>query len=174
MDEFIRPDEAPDPDEELLALEDALEDNRYLPPPIEPEDDPPPIGRSWRFDFQEGRFVTGPTSRGPAQTFEDETLYVWCEKALHTASEAHAIYASDYGMREANRWVGRSLTSADFAQISEDIHAALTFHPRISDVIDFEFIQDDPDEDFLEVNFTVVRDDDSTVTLEGVPVGEGA
>jgi hypothetical protein len=41
-------------------------------------------------------------------------------------------------------------------------------------VIDFEFIQDDPDEDFLEVNFTVVRDDDSTVTLERVPVGEGA
>ena len=170
-EEFIRPDQAPSEDEELLALEDALEDNRHLPAVVEPSDAPPPIGRSWVFDFTTNRFVVAARGREPVRTFGTQTVMTWCEKTLRTAQGAHAIYPSDYGVREPNRWFGRRLTGADYAQMQEDIHEALTYHPRISDVVDFEFYQD-ADEESLEFACTVVLDDETTLTLDGATIGE--
>lgn len=169
-DEFIRPDEAPSEDEETQALEDALEDSRGLPALLTPEEPPPPLGRGWAFDFVESRFVAPPGARQPSRTFGVETLEMWCLKALHTARGAHAIYPSDYGMREPFGAIGRVLTGSDLAAIEQDVTEALTFHPRIENVIDFDFFQD-PNEEVLEMAFTVVLDDDTEARVEGVSTG---
>lgn len=165
---YIRHDDAPTPEEEARALEDALEDNRHLPPPVEPVLEAPPVGRSWAFDFVAERFVVERVGRGPVQTNGIATLLTWCEKALRTARGAHSIYPSDYGMPGANRWIGKALTGADYAQMSEAVQEALTFHPRILDVVDFEFTQED---EALYVTCRVLLDDDVTLDLDRVLIG---
>jgi hypothetical protein len=161
--------ETPSPDEEL-ALADADLDEGTEQTFVAGLDDeePPPIGRSWAFDWSTERFVMAPGAHGPVETYGDQTLAQWIIKTLHTAQGAHAIYPSDYGMREPNRWFGRHLTGADYAQLEADVHDALTYHPRIVDVTDFEFEQDD-DMEALIFTCTVVKDDSTAVRLEGVP-----
>lgn len=165
------PEEAPSPEEEIAALEQALDAIGTEAGSVTVADEPPPIGRSWAWDDSKPGFVVAPGGRGPAETFGDQTLTTWCIKALQTAQGAHPIYPSDYGLADANRWVGKRLTTADHARLEAAIHDALTFHPRIIDVIDFDAYQD-PDQEVLEVSFTVVRDDGETTDVETVLFGD--
>lgn len=163
------PAEAPTAEEEAAALEQTLEGFDDAVTVVATE--PPPLGRSWAFDFNESRFEVSPTSRAPAETYGVQTLTTWCVKALQTAQGAHVIYPSDYGMREPNRWIGRRLTGADYAQMETDVHDALTFHPRIVNVVDF-LAEQDPNQEYVEVSFTIVLDTDERIGVIGTLEGE--
>jgi hypothetical protein len=93
------------------------------------------------------------------------TLQGWIEKCLRTARGAHPIHPEDYGIEMPDNAIGRA---HDFdTDLELRIREALQFHPRIADVTDF-VREDDPDDEFITVSFTVVLDDDSSFPLNTV------
>lgn len=124
---------------------------------------PPPVGRSWGLDFIEGKFFIRP-GHGPIETQGDDTLAFWIEKTLRTARGAHPIYPNEYGMVSPFNMIGHTLTSADYADLESRIFDALTFHDRITDVVDFAAEQD-PADDALVLDFRVVKDDGTELTI---------
>jgi hypothetical protein len=127
------------------------------------EDDAPPIGLSWAFDFGENRFISGVGSgRGPLQTHGLATLITWAEKCLRTARGAHPIHPPGYGLVRPNDLWGKPVTGAPVAEMEARIRDALTFHPRITDVEDFEF-DFDPNDEWVNVAFTMIVDEEVLV-----------
>jgi hypothetical protein len=122
-----------------------------------------PIGRSWAYDFVEGKFITSVRARGALGTRDLATLKTWIEKALRTARGAHPVSPPGYGMLPP--------TSADLvgmqvgiipADIEDRVRDAVTFHPRIVDATDFAYAWSD-DDDFLLINFSAILDDQTAV-----------
>jgi len=54
------------------------------------------FGRSWRFDFGTGEFVTTPTGK-VAESEGKEAWVEWCQKALMTERYRHLVYSRNYG-----------------------------------------------------------------------------
>lgn len=170
---FIPPEDEPlSPEEELQGLEDAFgedlaEEGDELVVAVA---EPPPIGKGWAFDFitNGGQFITA-GGRGPLETRGDRTLYYWIEKALRTDRGAHPIYSASYGMERPFDMIGRHLNSADYADLENRIHQALTFHPRIVGIAEFSAEQD-PSDEVLYVSFRVLKDDDSSLDVGRVPL----
>lgn len=54
------------------------------------------FGRSWKFDYDRGEFVTTPSGR-IATANPREAWVEWCEKAIRTPRYRHVIYSRDYG-----------------------------------------------------------------------------
>ena len=130
------------------------------------EQPPPPLGRSWAFDWSGRRgFQTG--GQGPQQTFGLDSLKMWCEKCLRTERGAHPIHPPDYGMDNPYGAIG--LLHEDDPDLEQRIVDALTFHPRITAVRDF-VRNFDVDDDYLAVSFTVVLDDGSEATFNNLEV----
>jgi hypothetical protein len=155
---------------DLTALDFVIEE--ALSSPLQPGqvdidiafDPPQPVGRSWAFDWQARRFVTGTRSRGPTATRGLATIEGWIAKCLSTSRGAHVIHPPQYGLsRGTTDMISRHVGFVP-ADLEERVHDALVFHPRIADVRDFSY-DFDPDEEWTAVYFTVVLDDDSTVTV---------
>lgn len=127
------------------------------------EEPPPPIGKSYAFDFASGAWISG--GRGPLQTRELTTLLYWIEKCLRTARGAHPIHPPDYGLRDPTGLMGKLIEGAPFGEMEGRIREALTFHPRITDIEDFSF-DFDPDDEWVSVNFTVLLDDDTSLPVD--------
>lgn len=161
-------DEPPSADDALSAVEEELSDLPALDDvdlQVEAPDELPPIGRGWAFDFQEPGFRRGVSGRGVLATRGVETLRGWIDKALRTARGAHAVHPDDYGMDDPWRLIGTPLSRAPIAEYEDDVRRALTFHPRIADVTDFR-VALDPDVPAVELQFTVVLDDDTAVSFD--------
>jgi hypothetical protein len=154
------------PAEELAALETL--DLAPTDDLVVTEEAPPPLGRSWAFDFITKRFLSQ-GQHGPAETYGDDTLVFWVEKCLHTARGAHPIYPNDYGMERPFDHIGRMMDTADYGDLEGRIHDALVFHPRIVDVTDFEANQE-PDDDALFVTFRIVKDDGTAVQVTDLEI----
>lgn len=149
--------------DQLAALEEALETFPSEIDLIVAQSEPQPVGRSWSFDWKARGFIRG-ASRGPLLTRGTEALLEWVEKALMTARGAHPVHAGlDYGFEGglAASVIGLPVGTvpADFEQKIED---CLTFHPRVSAVESFDF-DFDPDDDWLDVAFTLILDDETEV-----------
>lgn len=126
-------------------------------------DAPPVIGKSWAFDFLQERFI--PTSTGGVQaTHGLVTLRYWVEKCLRTPRGQYAIYSQEYGVEGLHDMVGFVLDDEGIEQMREAIKDALTNHPVITDVINFE-TGSDPDDETLLVSFTVVTADGDWLPL---------
>lgn len=159
---------SPDPVEPLDALADLESsfDNQGQPADLLVIEEPtPPIGRSWAFDFSRGRFVR--RGGGALETHGDATLIVWMEKCLRTARGAHPIHPPGYGLVRPADLIGQTITGAPVAELEARIREALTFNPRIADIIDFDFTLDE-DNEAISIEFTVVREDDSRLPVETV------
>lgn len=126
----------------------------------------PPIGRSWAFDFGLRQFISLEGS-GPLETRGDETLKGWIEKCLNTQKGVHPIYSDDFGLTDPRAMIGQSALALDAADLESEIIEALTFHPRITNVKDFEinFVEE---QEALYVGFTVIHDDEDEMVLEGL------
>ena len=135
------------------AIDDRWQDADDLVVAAEP---PPPVGRTWAYDYVAGRMLS--RGRGPVEVRGIATIKQWVEKCLRTDRGAHAIHPDEYGVEDPFEPVGFALDSADMADYFDRVHDALTFHPRIVDVRDFE-LDSDSDEEILEVRFTIVLDD---------------
>jgi hypothetical protein len=130
-----------------------------------------PIGRSWAFDFHNldggagGGFVKSPGALSPLPTSDMETLRNWVVKCLNTARGAHPIHPPGYGLAPSNDMlIGANIGSIP-GDLFDRIEEALTFHPRITSCEDFEYEVEDPDDDVLNVSFTIVLDDDTDVNV---------
>jgi hypothetical protein len=113
----------------------------------------PPLGRSWGRDFVGNQFK--PFGAGPIQTSGLDTLRMWIEKCLRTARGAHAVYSDKFGVEGPVDEIGMQLTELTSTELEEKVTEALTQHPRISDIDNFESFAN-PDDDYLLVNFDVV------------------
>lgn len=164
-DEFPQPDQfvegfEPDvedplaPDDEFLDIDDTPEREDIV---VE-EAAPQPLGRSWGYDFIRRRFITV-RGKGPLETRGLETLRFWIEKALRTPRGSSVLHPDDYGLPRRNI-LGESGAEVAFGDLSEDITDCLTFHPRITDVTDFDFNFVE-EEEALYASFRVVLDDET-------------
>lgn len=131
------------------------------------EEVPPFIGKSWAFDFLAGRFVAPTGANGPVATHGVATLTTWIEKAIRNDRGSQAIHPPDYGMPDPYRLIGHNLVDLDVSGYENDLIDTLTFHPRIADVTDFTF-DVDPDALACSITFTVVLDDESTLSVESL------
>lgn len=155
-----------DPAATLDVLDERLRDPNTQPPDlIVTEQDLPPMGRGWAFDFTTNRFVT--RSSGVAQTFGIQTLRQWIEQALRTDVGAHPIHSDNYGMVRPFDAIGEPLGAVTSADIEQRVKDCLTFHRRIVGVQDFKMTYD-PNDDILNISFTAVLSDDELLSVSDV------
>jgi hypothetical protein len=165
VETFLPEVEQAEADEEFADLERELEEFPESDDLIVVEEEKPPPGRSWAFDFRQGTFFPGiGRSHGPLETRGLQTLQGWIEKCLNTDRGAHTIHPPDYGMERPFDTIGRSQREAMASDYAQRVRDALTFHPRIVDVTDFS-AEVAPDSDWLLANFHVVLDDETLVPV---------
>lgn len=154
-----------DPDNALADLEADFQASTTPPEVIVIEEEPPPIGRSWSFNFPRQQFLTGLGGHSPLQTNGVATLVQWAEKCLRTARGAHPIHPPGYGLQNPHALIAQTIDGAPVAELEAQIREALTFHPRISDIDDFDYDFDETDE-WVSIEFTMILDDDTRLPAQ--------
>lgn len=155
--------ETPLPDDRLAAISASIaaDGTDVL---LVTDDERPPVGLSWSFDFLHNRFLTS-RNRGPLETRDMQTLYGWMEKCLRTDRGAHPVHPPGYGLVRPFDMIGKPVAQAIGTDLEERITDALLFHPRVSAVRDFAF-DIDPNDDLILAEFTVVLDDDTELPMQ--------
>ena len=157
-DELLPVTPETDVDEDITAAEDLPPfDDTTLEDLVVDEPEPEPVGKSWAFDFITGQFFYA-AAQGPMTTWAGITLRYWIEKCLRTPRGALPIHDPGYGVEGLSRMVGRG-DEEMLADLEPRVRDALLFHPRISEVTDF-VAEYDPDEEYVEVSFTVITDEE--------------
>jgi len=102
------------------------------------------FGKSWKFDFDEGEFVVGPTNKIEAAD-EVEAYYEWCQKALLTIRYRYVIYSPDYGSELETLFQTALDRAAIESEIARMVTETLMVDPRTGTVGDFVFtwLEDD-------------------------------
>jgi hypothetical protein len=162
------------PDDPIISADDDLDASltildEIVASDLVAADPPPPIGKSYYFDFALKRF-TRAGADSPMVTNGLDTLNQWVEKTIRTAKGAHPVYPSDYGMEDPWSIYGKHPNSADYATLEANIREALTFHPRIVDIDHFAADMDPVDEVVL-VTFHYILDDGTRQVVGNLPVG---
>jgi hypothetical protein len=159
------------PSEELDDLEERLDDQSLFGDDVQSDDlvletEPQvyPLGRSWLFDFTQGRFVNDRTrARAPIRVTGIPQLQNWVEKALYTPRGAMPIHPDDYGLEDPDALVGQPLTGGGVANLRRRVEECVTFHPKIIGIEDFEVTTPDDDPDGVDVSFRLHLDNDDVV-----------
>lgn len=149
-------DEPADPLDAIRSIESALEARPSSVDLVVAADEPPPLGRAWAFGWQDKRFLTA-GSWSPLQTRGYDTLGGWIEKCLRTARGAHPVHPPGYGMPGGGPDLIGGPVGVVPADLEERIRDALTYHPRITDITNFDY-DFDPNDDHLAVSFIVELD----------------
>ena len=101
------------------------------------------FGKSFKFDFEAGEFVTTPSGRFVVTTDVDAWIE-WCRKALMTARYRFLVYSRNYG-HEFERLIGQGLTrKAIESEIKRMTKECLMADPRTADVKNFTFDWNNP------------------------------
>ncbi|MDO3408555.1 DUF2634 domain-containing protein [Saccharibacillus sp. CPCC 101409] len=109
--------------------------------PAENESTAPSFGRSWKFDYSKGEFVTTPSGRIAAADAR-EAWVQWCEKAIRTPRYRHVIYSRDYGS-ELEELIGSGYDHAIVeSEIERMASEALLADERTGSVDQFSFAWD--------------------------------
>ncbi|QJD86720.1 DUF2634 domain-containing protein [Cohnella herbarum] len=96
------------------------------------------FGRSWRFDFEAGEFVTTPSGK-IAGSEGKEAWLEWCKKALMTERYRHLVYSRNYG-QEFNELIRSGLSrSAIEMEIERITIETLMSDPRTASVDGFTY-----------------------------------
>lgn len=162
---FQPPAPAPvNPDDALQDLEASFQGVSAPADVVVVEEQPPPLGLSWAYDFPRERFLLAQGQHGPLTTHGTETLIGWMEKVLRTSRGAHPIHPPGYGVLGRNELIARLVEGAPVAEFERRIRDALKFHPRISDVQDFDY-SFDPNDEWVAISFTVIREDDTRLPV---------
>lgn len=130
-------DEGLAPEADLQAAVDgALDEPQEAPdPPVEP------LGRSWLWDRQTGRFVRD--GFAPKEVRGRGALAQWCDAAMHTARFAHPIFDGTFGMDEPDDIIGQAADVDERASDwGERLREALLVHDRIASVENFTAFYD--------------------------------
>lgn len=163
VEQIVPVDDAPPSDAEEAA---EFDDDELLDaePLVVEEEDRPPIGKSWAFDFVTNRFLPKP-SGGPSETRGALTLRYWVEKCLRTDRGAFPIHDVEYGLDGLDDMIGAPADSEEMDSLGERVREALLYHPRISDVVGFQVFSD-PDQEVVYVSFRVVTDEDEELEFD--------
>lgn len=158
----------PDDERALTAAEEAgqlAQPEAVDSPPLVVEQVAPPIiGKSWAFDFVEGRYVPTMTG-GVVATRGRETLRFWVEKCLRTPRGAFPIYDDEYGLEGGYDLLGGQYDPGEVAALGQRIEDALLYHPNITAVTGFAW-DFDQDDETLWLSFTVVTDQGDTLDFQ--------
>ena len=121
------------------------------------------FGRSWRFDFEAGEFVTTPA--GSVASSEGKDAWVeWCKKALMTERYRHLVYSRDYG-QEFSELIRSGLPrSAIEMEIQRIATETLMSDPRTAGVDGFTY-EWSGESCYFSCNVTNVHEE--TVEIEG-------
>lgn len=96
------------------------------------------FGRSWRFDYDRGDFVTTPTGK-IASCSGAEAWVECCKKSLQTERYTYLAYSRNYG-QEYDELIPRNLTrSSAESEIVRMTTETLKLDPRTSQVGGFTF-----------------------------------
>lgn len=157
-----------DPEATLDVLDQRLIDPTLAPPDLLVTDaPPPPFGRSWAFDFQASQFVQNIS--GVAQTYGLISLRGWIEKCLRTDRGAHPIYSDDFGIERPFDIIGMQLADVNPDDLEQRIRDALTKHPSIVEIEQFEMLYSSDDE-LITVSFVVQLIDQQSINVASLPL----
>lgn len=135
----------------------------------EPDVGPEPIGRSWLFDFEAGRFVRAGSSPLPAHGLA--ALEQWVLMAAHAARYAHSVFTDEFGMEHPDGGIGELGTAAMISDYEQRLREAILVHDRITALQDFRASYN-PIEGVLSIAyFEVVTDEEDVVPLADVTLG---
>lgn len=96
------------------------------------------FGRSWRFDYDRGDFVTTPTGK-VAESTDAEAWLEWCKKAIRTERYTYLAYSRGYG-QEYDEIIPRNLTRQEVeSELVRMTTEALKTDPRTDRVGPFSF-----------------------------------
>jgi hypothetical protein len=135
-------------------IEDGLAPADDLPTIVVDDTDPPPLGRTWVFDYGADTFARG--GRGPIETRGIGTLIQWIEKALRTQRGTSVLHPAGYGLVDPYVMFGRPVSELSEGEITVQLQA-LTFHPRIVDVVHVRLLRD-PSSEVAFVTYEVLTD----------------
>lgn len=123
-----------------------------------------PLGRSWAFDWERGRFIR--RGRSPAEVRGVEALKQWILMTVHSAQFAHAVFSDDFGVERAEEPMGEPAEAGDLAR---RITRALLRHDRIT-AVENVIVGDPVLGEVRWKKLDVILDDESRETIEnGVP-----
>lgn len=141
---------------ELSALDDPLAVPAQPPTPV-------PFGRTWSFDYIRRRFVR--TGYAPAEVRNYDALAQWLLSAWHTSAGAHPILPDDYGLVDADAWIGWADPTETLTDLQNDLTGAALQHDRVEDIDDV-VVRWDPQEGIVTIdNMTVITDEEEALPL---------
>jgi hypothetical protein len=94
------------------------------------EDAPVPLGRTWVFDFAEGRFVY--SGGAPAPTSGAGAVQQWVLMAMHSARLAHKVFSDNFGMEDVDRPIGELTDAEIVADYEQHLREAVLVHERVT------------------------------------------
>lgn len=123
---------------------------------------------SWRFDFEQGEFVTDASGKIPTVTDTDAYLQ-WAMKALSDVRYQNPAYDRSHGAETA-ALVRDNLPAGTLeSELTRTVTEALMIDPRTKSVGDFSFVRQGSGL-YVTCTITTVRDDQVTVKA---PIGGG-
>lgn len=132
-------------------------------PPVLADAAPAPYGRSWEFDFDEGRFRR--TGGSPAEVRGQDTLKQWCLMAVHSARFAHAVFSDEFGMEDPEEVIGEVVVEEMVPDFERHLTEALLVHDRVASIENFD-AEYDPAEGILYItSLDVVTDEEDGAPL---------
>lgn len=162
-DLLLPSDDLRTPEDDLdAAIAGALED----PATIESEEPPAiPLGMSWAFDWERGRFKRRGGS--PAEVRGIDALVQWLEMARRVKRDAHDVFSPQFGMDGPEDWMGH----VDVAEAASDYGAQLSeawgVHDRVASVEDFTAHFEEDEETIFIDRLHVVTDTDQVAAMAG-------
>lgn len=94
---------------------------------------PEPMGRTWDFDWERGRFKRDGTA--PREVRGTDAVAQWAQMVLHTAQRAHPIFSARFGVPRPDGPIGDAIGvlegASDWAAAARE---ALLLHDRIASV----------------------------------------
>ena len=133
IDELFPADESADADAFFAAATEAIEDEATEADLQIVDPEPPPIGRTWAYDFYSQSFLK--SGKSPVTLRGDAALAGWIEKCLHSVRGASVVHSPEYGLiKPLTDYIGDD--PGDTVELETDIEEALLFHPSISSIED--------------------------------------
>lgn len=164
-------DEGLSPADELTAaIAGAIAEPNAIVP--QAEDAPTPFGRTWVFDFEEGRFVRSGSSPAPTAGFG--AVQQWVLMAMHSARYAHSVFSDNFGMEQPEQGIGEMIGAEVISDFEQHLREAVLVHERITALDKFKASIDPTTGDLTISYFEVVTDEDEVISFSDITLGEAA
>jgi hypothetical protein len=154
-------EEGADPEEVLDAAEASVLDDPFAAG--ETSDPPVPFGRSWAFDYDNGRFFR--SAGAPAETRGVSTLVEWINTTMRTAAGVHPILPPEVGIERPEDFLGAADPTEALSDFEDRLRTALVAHDRIQDVREFEADIDFATGIITVTNLLIVTDQEDVVPI---------